>query len=298
MRLKNSIIADPVNPNENVLNIQHGSPAGYIAQYAKTTPGDNTIQENWVNNAAHITRNLIPICLATPEGLKLFNDASLTKRLQKTYVEIHESGMESITGLRVGLTVETEEHSIGWSGEKQKETIKTTRVVSEPTYKFRERQHKPISRFIGDVLVRYLDMDPDTQRPLIATVSDKIKAGYVYSADHKAGIMLFIEPDIAMKTVIEAFICYNFYPIGDVAHSESKLDLEGSGEMVEYEIEYSAITASNAGVRAIGQNFLDNLNKGILSRTPDMLLNVDEKEASVATLEGETGYNNNNGFNN
>jgi len=284
---QNSSVQDPLS-GERYLNVDLGGPgSGYLNSYTGTN--DGKLIEAFISNAAHVKRDLIPVVLAAPHGLTYFKDAGFTRRMQTTYRELIEVQTEKIDGLTSTLTVNTDEHAIGRAGQKQKETIGSTLAISEPVLTWRERVNKPIIRF-WDTLVRYLDMDPETRRPLIAVESDDIRPGFTYTPDMKAGIVAFIEPDIAMKTVIEGYICYNFYPIDDIGEITSSMDIEGDGEMIVYDIKFSAITSNNAGTRRMLQKYLDNMS--VLNFTPDNLIVWDEKDPLYQGSNHDGGYDN------
>ncbi len=286
MRLKNSVRQGFLGEEQPQLDTRFGGQQGFLPNLGRKVPGDSNTYAEWINNAAYVSRNLIAVVIQTPGFFKLFDDAAITKDLQETYVDLMELEAETIEGLQATLTVEVGEHIVGAAGEMQQETVKTTRTRSNVTYTWREKLGKPINRFL-DTLIRYGDMDPDTGTPLITTISTKFKKGNIYTPDYKAGTMMFFEPDLAMKNVVEAFLVTNFFPLtaGEVT---AKRDLSAAGEMKVYSVEFATLTTSNAPTRAYAQKLLDGMT--ILKTNPDSVpVFVSGKSAGVENYAG--GYN-------
>lgn len=251
--------------NAKMLDITLGAQQGFLPRIGRKAPKGATYH-NWINNAAYVSRSLIPVVIDTPEFFDFFQDNSTVADMKKTYVELIEMHPETIDGLTATVTVETDEHRLGGGGEFQKETTNTVRARSAITFTWREKLGKPINRFL-DVLVRYGDMDPDLKIPLITLVSakDKIKTEKgIYTPEMKSGTVLFIEPDLAHINVVEAYMVTNFFPLtaGEIT---SKRDLSAAGEMKVYSVEFSSIVDSGVSTRAYAQEVLD----GMMIPSPD-----------------------------
>ncbi len=286
MRIKNAVRPGFLEEDAVQLDTRYGGQMGFIPRLGTTIPGDTKTYGEWISNAAYVKRNLIPVVIQVPKFFKLFDDAALTKDLQETYVDLMELEAETIDGLQSTLTVETADHPVGAAGEQQQETVKTTRARSNVVYAWREKLGKPINRFL-DLLIRYGDMDPDTGAPLVVASSSKFGKGDIYTPDYKAGTIMFIEPDLAMKNVVEAFLVTNFFPLtaGEVT---AKRDLASAGEMVLYSVEFASLTTSTAAIRARAQKLLDGMS--ILKTNPDNVPSfVDGKDASIEDYDG--GFN-------
>lgn len=286
MRLKNSLRQGIIDTNEVQLDTRFGGQQGFLPSLGRKVPGDSKTYAEWINNAAYVSRNLIAVVIQTPGFFKLFDDASITKDLQETYVDLMELEAETIEGLQATLTVEVGEHLVGSGGEMQQETVKSSRARSNVTYTWREKLGKPINRFL-DILIRYGDMDPDTGAPLITSVSSKFKKGNIYTPNYKAGTVMFFEPDLAMKNVVEAFLVTNFFPLtaGEIT---AKRDLSAAGEMKVYSVEFATLTTSNAATKAYAQKLLDGMT--ILKTNPDEVpVFVSGKDAGIENYSG--GYN-------
>jgi hypothetical protein len=285
MRLEAAVLDnDYLGNKENMLDIKYGSQTGYVPRLGGGV-GKNTYSE-WINNTAYVKRNIIPFVLQTPKFFELMGGKK--KRLQETYIALFETQAETIDGLQSTVAIETDEHIVGAAGEMQEEIIKATRTRSTVSYTFREKAGKPINRFL-DFIIRYGQMDPDTQRPLVTKLSTYNGTNNgLYTPDMYSGTILFVEPDFAHKKVQEAWLCTNMFPksAGEIT---GKRDLSAAGEMAVYTIEMASITVSNISTRVLGQKLLDKLD--ILNVDPDQLPLFVDKTGVAEQGRHDNDYN-------
>lgn len=275
---KSSPMLDPLKAGQD----------GFMPEYAAVINGNN--YEQWINNAAYVSRNVVPIVIRTPEAFNIIGNKVLAKRLKEVWVAMMTYTPLTIDGLNATVTLETVEHRLGASGEMQEEFVKAARARSELTKTYNEKLGKPFNRFL-DFLIRYMIMDPDTQSPLITTLeleAGKLEKGEIYTPDYWTGTMLYIEPDLINKNVVEAYLRTNIAPTsaGEVT---SKRDLSTGGEMKEYSITFTGITLSNERVRTYAQQVLDRMS--VFDLSPDKApLFINAAEAKAAA-ELSTGFN-------
>lgn len=269
-----------------VANLIHGGQNGHFSQVGVIgTDGKN--YDAWVSNAAYIKRNVIPIVLRTPLFFKLMPDSAKWDATLKALMELHPL---AITGLTSGLSVETDEHAIGGAGEMQEEVTNVTRARSTPNFTWKEKQGKAITKFF-DRYIRYGMMDPDTKRVLDANYITDInsQAGGLYTPDWYAFAMLFIEPDITQKHVVDAWLCTNMFPKSNGDRTGSR-DLRSAGEAPEISIDFAAITMNNEAVHVLADKVLASLT--VISKLPDTEMVVVASEIdSNLTAQTKVGYN-------
>jgi len=265
------------------LNIQEAGYDGFLPNITKLV--NNESVDMWIQNSAYISRNLIPVIVRTPKMFDVLVDNKLGDRLRNVYIAMMTHLPITIDGFKATVTLETAEHRVGAAGEMHEEFVKSTRERTTITKTYNEKLGKPINRF-WDFIIRYGIMDPDTQSALITTLNIKpntLEKGGLLTADYYTGTILYIEPDMINKNVVEAYLCQNVAPktAGEIS---SKRDLGASGELREYSIEFTSITTSNESVRAGAQAILDKMT--IFNRNPDSeVVGINEKELkdSLAT---------------
>ena len=291
MRLTNAIdkkgyTADTTSP---VINIEDGNFEGYLPELAKVVNGQN--YESWINGAAYLSRQIIPVVIRTPKAFDILAEKDLGDRLKKIWINMVTTAPLTITGFNRTLTAETTEHRIGAAGEMFDEFTKVTRARTVVTTTYNERMAKPYNKFL-DFIIRYLILDPDTQSPLITTlqlVDGALDKGELYTNDYFTGTIMGIEADVINKNVVETYIVANFAP-KSAGESTARRDLGGSAEMAEYSIEWTGITTSGESARVYGQTTLDRMT--IFKTSPDTApLFINATEARVANEKSDTGFN-------
>lgn len=273
--------------NSPAMNLAYGGQDGFLPKIGLIAK-DGKYYGEWISNQAYIKRNIIPILLQAPRFFDFLPDS---QRWVGMWKSVMEDQPLTIDGLTSGLTVETDEHPIGGAGEVQEEITNVTRAKSSITQTYVERAGKSFTKLF-DFIIRYSMMDPDTKTPLITRYFKSIgDIGNMYTPDFYTTTMLYIEPDITHKVVLDAWLCTNMFPKSN-GERTGKRDLRSAGEKVEHSIEFSAITMNNEAVLRLGNMMLRNLT--VLNKIPDldMVLPIVDAEPRVQAV-GNNGYNRN-----
>ncbi len=284
MRLNDGVrTTDPLGNQHTSLNTKFGSQQGYLPALGAKMPDGKTYGE-WINNAAYISRNVIPFVLEVP---KFFDFFSNPKDWIETFISIFEVHPETIDGLDATLTVEKDQHNVGGGGQVHHEITNVKRPEGAVKYTLREKDGKPINRFL-DLYIRYGIMDPDAKKPLVTLLPGFTK-GMLYTPEYYTFSTLFVEPDITHTRVIEAYLLINQSP-NTAGTVTSKRDLQAAGEMVVYDIETGGIMIYNEGVRTLGQTMLDSLT--VTSINPDSVVTpVDGANLQAAVTDNKFNFN-------
>jgi hypothetical protein len=149
-RISEALIIDAfANDTERPMNnFIHGGMHGW-------TP---TLNE-WVNNAAYVSRPLVCTLLEAPKVFTVLPNSEKWIASLKSLFELHPI---SIDGFNAGLKVDTDERAVGGAGEMQEEFTNVTRERSTPKFTFVEKYGRPIQTFL-DFWIRYGMMDPETK---------------------------------------------------------------------------------------------------------------------------------------
>ncbi len=276
MRLKEAFKEKDVLGRDHLaLNAKFGSQQGYMPSLGAKMEDGKTYEE-WLNDAAFVSVDVIPFVLSTPKYFDFFDNP---KDWTDLFISIFELHPETIDGLDATLTVETDQHNVGRGGQTFKEVTGVKRPETSVKYTLREKRGKPINRFL-DIYIRYCIQDHELGKPLV-TLMPKFKKG-LHTPDMYSFSTLFVEPDITHNNVIEAYLVLNQFPTtaGTVT---SKRDLSTGGEMVVYDIETGGIMVYNESIRKLGQHFLDSLT--VTSVNPDTVVSALNPEDLQATVK-------------
>lgn len=285
-RIKDAVLAKGTayaghNP---ALDLTKGGQNGYMAQIG-VKGADGKYYDAWISNQAYIKKNIIPVVLSYPKFFDFLTDKDKFIAAYKALIELHPL---TIDGLTSGLTVEVDEHAVGGGGEMQEEITNVTRARSTLSFTFKEKAGKSIQKFL-DFMIRYGYLDPDVKKPLVAQfIDDMSKVGGAYTPDYYTGTVIFIEPDVLHKEVVDAWLCTNMF-FKSNGERTGKRDIHSAGEAPELTIESSAITMNNEAVLALATDILSKLS--IINDVPDtdMLTPTGGIDAGVA--KATTGYN-------
>jgi len=248
------------------LNLLDAGYDGFYPELAKTIGGVNF--EKWMNNAAYVSNNIVAVVIRTPKMFDILADTALGSRLRNLYIAVMTHIPLTITGFEATVTLDTTEHRSGAAGELHEEFTKASRGRTRITKTYIEKLGKPLNRFF-DFLIRYGIKDPDTQSPLITTLpltDNSLAKGELLTPDYYTGSILYFEPDMINKNVVEAYYAVNVAPksAGEVT---SKRDLGSGGDTKEYSIEFTSITRSGEAIRRSTQTVLDKMS--IFDKNPD-----------------------------
>jgi len=276
------------NPNEGgktapVMNLSYGG-LGYLPKIGRIGP-DGKNYEEWVSNDAHVSRNVIPILLTYP---KFFNYMPNKDLLIKTYKAIMEEHALTITGFNSGLELETGDNILG-PNLTSKVVTKVNIAETALNMTFRERTNKTFTKFF-DMFIRYGIMDPHSLKPLVSKyITNFEEVERAYLSDMYSCTMLFIEPDITQKAVVDAWLVFNMFPL-KTGDRTGKRDISAAGETVELSIDFNSPTLNTPAVLTLASAVLDSLT--VLNKIPDleMILPVSGVDSTLSSLE-DTGFN-------
>lgn len=289
-RVKNALAVGGSNTNnEKMLNLEFGGQEGWSPRVGYIDDDGKNYSE-WISNHKYVSKNVIAIVLQTPRFFDYMPDPQKWVSTFKSLMELHS---KSIEGLQSGLTAEFSEHAVGGAGEMQEEITNVTRARTTITHTFEEKAGKPINRFLHD-WITYGMMDPDTKHALIGTLSE-FDTKELYTPDYYTASILYLEPDITGRNVVEAWLCTNMAPKSD-GEVIGKRDLVTGGEVREMAIEWTSLTMHNQAVRQLAQKMLDSMTT--IKTNPNdlpMFVSEDPVEARDKDLHEDVspvGYNN------
>ncbi len=223
-------------------NIIDGGQQGYMPDLA-----------NLAGNQNYVRKNTIAILLQAPEGFQDLPDPVMWVDALKALVERHATRIE---GLRSTLNVEWVETVLNGAGEMQQDVGNVTRERSEPAFTWPEKRGKPVKNIMEGWILNLLG-DPVNKIPMVVTrgLAKKINVTPQYTGM----TVLFIEPDVTHREVVEAWLCTNMMP-NTSGPIEGSRDISAGGENVEVSVTFSAVTQYGYGVRKYAQKVLDSLN--------------------------------------
>lgn len=266
------------------LNLRYGGQNGNFARIGMVGP-DGKNYDEWISNQSYVQRNIIPIVIRAPKFFNYMPNPQKWIDAYKALIELHPM---SITGLTSGLTVSVDEHAIGGAGEMQEEVTDVKRARSNVSMTYKEKAGKAITKFL-DYLIRYGMMDPDTKKPLVANFIKNIDdIGGMYTADFYSGTVLFIEPDVTQKVVVDAWLTTNMFPKAN-GERTGKRDIHSAGDSPELTIEWGGITMNNEVVTTMAEGILQNLT--VINKLPDTDMQTSASEIDADVAATQPGYN-------
>lgn len=210
-----------------------------------------------ISNQPYVSRPLIALLVEAPLGFNDLNNPSYWVETLRALVELRA---EKISGLNSTITVVTDETSmVGGAGEMHQDFTNVTRARSNPQFTWPEAYGLPIKAFF-EGWVSNLMMDADSK---IANVNTLVEAGArpgAILADYYTMTVAFIEPDRTHSKVWRAWLCTNMMPDGQLAQAEGNRDLSQAGQGLKYDITFTAVTQTGAGVDYYCQQLLNNIN--------------------------------------
>lgn len=267
-----------------VFNLGFGGQNGYMYRIGMIGP-DGKPYDEWISNQAYVRRNVIPLVLQYPKFFDYMPYPELWIQSYKALMEVHP---KSIDGLNATLTVDTDQHPVGGSGEMQDEITNVTRAPSTPTFVWQEKANRSIQRF-WETYIKFGMMDPVTKKANIHSyLGDIEEIGGMYTPDFYTGTMIFIEPDITNKVVTNAWLCTNMFP-KSAGENIGKRDIHSAGELVEHSIEFTAISTPEEPVLVLAQSLLNNLT--VLNKVPDIDVVIPVADIDSKVQAAKTGFN-------
>ena len=267
-----------------VADLRYGGQNAHFARIGRVG-ADGKSYEEWISNQAYVQRNIIPVVIRAPRFFNFMPEPEKWIEAYKALMELHPL---TITGLMSGLTVDVDVHAVGGAGEEQEEAtnVKRAKTIISTTYK--EKANKSIMKYL-DAYIRYGIMDPDTKKPLVSELIDSIDdIGGMYTADFYTGTVLYIEPDITQKYVVDSWLSTNLFPKTN-GERTGKRDIHNAGEAPELTIEWGGITMNNNVVTELAEKILKDLT--VLRTIPDNDMVAPASEISPAVSGVDVGFN-------
>lgn len=285
MRITDAVLGQDVaySGASNVFDLKYGGQNGYMPKIGTLGPDGNPVEE-WISNQAYVSKNVIAIVIRAPKFFNYMPDTQKWMDAYKALIELHPM---SIGGLNSGLEVEIDEHAIGGDSSVQEEISNVTRAKSNINFVWKEKANKSIVKFL-DMYIRYGMMDPNTKKPLVATFMTVDDITGMYTPDFYSGTVLFIEPDITQKTVVDAWLTTNFFPKA-TGERIGKRNIHAAGETIDLSIDFAGITMNNEAVLRMASNILSNLT--VLSTIPDVNMITPFNAIDPDVAASAIGYN-------
>lgn len=235
------------------VDLRYGAQDGYLPKLANEEG-----YEEWLNHAAYLRNDLIPIPIRVPAFFGLIGDNDIKKKLTELWVEIFTVHAKSITGFDRTLTIETADNDFGTGNNTQQEFVKATRARSSITYAFTEKLGKPIQEFL-EFLIEYGVRDSETKSALVGTIESARKAlkGKIYLPHYFTGTILYAELDLVNVNVTQAWLTANIAPLTAGADTAQR-NLQEAATIATYEVPITGITICTKGTRRLAQAFIDN----------------------------------------
>ena len=230
----------------------------------------------YINNAAYVSRPVIARLVEYPRWVDYMPNPEVFRRAIKNWFEVQTK----IDGLQKGIQVDFVEQEIGAAGHRQFDVNKATITQSDVTHSCMDKVGLPFQNLMT-IWIRYGMVDPESQLPLIHTVSDSIGD---HLPDMWSATVLYFEPDIRMKSVQKAWLMTNMGPRNN-GPDEARRDLQAGGSPLELSIPFTGLQDTSIGVQNFAQSELSKMSrKGLnpLTRTA-FVTAIDADVAAIAT---------------
>lgn len=230
----------------------------------------------YINNAAYVSRPVIARVVEFPRWVDYMPNSEVFRRAIKNWFEVQTK----IDGLQKGIQVDFVEQEIGAAGHRQFDINKATITQSDITHSAMDKVGLPFQN-LHTIWIRYGMIDPESQLPLIHTVSDAIGD---HLPDMWSATVLYFEPDIRMKSVQKSWLMTNMGPRNN-GTDEARRDLQAGGSPLELSIPYTGLQDTSLGVLNFAQSELSKMSrKGLnpLTRTA-FVSAIDADVANIAT---------------
>lgn len=239
---------------------------------------------------------MISVMLAYPLFLDILPGGDVLKQHFKV---IHEEHPLSIEGINLTMTPDYQKSAHGGAGQQISILTNMTLAESAPSFSFQERAGKLYTAFY-DYWFRVGGMNPETK---FAEITHMVERGLLPDLPLEnffSMAMMHIEPNAFGTKVVEAAITHNMMPASGVPREMARNMPEGD-TVLQFSMEYTAVTESNAAVRDIAQEYLDlislygvnpnNRQASFDSIHPDLLSAgaVGWKESISARARGQRG---------
>lgn len=236
----------------------------------------------WTSSANYVRQRILPVLISGPALLKYMSNPAQQLAALKSLMELMA---QKIDGLNSSVTWDYDGPLVGNAGEKFESAIKASRAVSAPAYTWAEKYGMAVTRYWTEY-GRQLILDPDLGFPgIVSSPSYKAAGSPPILPEQQSIMMLFIEPDITLTSVTNAWLCSNMQPrsAGDIMGSR---EMGMTGEIKEVAIEFTAFTEIGKAVNTLANKYLDSLKLGDLRPLDlDGFLNKPSAEINNAAIK-------------
>lgn len=218
--------------------------------------GQQVEMAGYVSSTPYVRKNLVAKVLETPRGFQDLDEPSTWIAVYKALIELHP---KSIEGFNAQLTVDTVSTPFGGAGEEIEAPSDVKRAKSSPSLSWVDKYGRPISTFWDNYILELIG-DPITKTPNVMTRAQmRNKKLPDMLPDYIGGTVIFFEPDPTFTMVDKAWLVTNFWPKSG-APIEGRRDLTSGGDMLEFSIEFTALSQVGFGVIALAQRLLNEMN--------------------------------------
>lgn len=197
-----------------------------------------------------------PLELVVIESPRFFNLMPNPQQWQASFRNMIERKAIRVEGYQAGLTVETDDHPAGGSGEMMQEPVNVTRARSTPSLSYIDPYGRPIQRF-HELWIRYAIMDPDAKYAMLTTLGSRSPSDLL--SDWYSATILAYEPDPIHRGVEKAWLTTNFYPLSNGEVSGVR-DLTTASELSRLTLEYAGLSAVGNGIDAFATEIMNFTN--------------------------------------
>lgn len=208
----------------------------------------------FVSNQAHKNSPLICVLLEAPGFLQYMDKSN---RLVETLKYIMEVQSLTISGFSETLNVDVDQRAVGGAGAQQQEVVNVTRDQPTPSHTFVDKYGRPIQKFL-EFWIEYGLMSAESKFPLAPLLANgKIKD---MGPDMYSMSCLYFEPNITMTGINRAWLCVNMFPLSS-GSSDAGRDLQQSSNILDLDIQFTALAQQGVGVQRLALGILEKYNK-------------------------------------
>lgn len=207
----------------------------------------------WASNSKYRPSQLNVVVFEAPRAFQELPNGEYYVNTFKALVELHA---EKWSGFQSTLEVATTEVAVGGANEMFQTPSKVTRARTQPVCELTDLYGRPIQNFLED-WIYYLIGDPDTQTPMINTISG-VRVGDMLNDQYSATILAYTH-DPSRTKVDKAWLSVNVFPMG-AGDNTAERDLTSAREPGTLSINWAAFTQVGRGVEMLAQAYMDSLN--------------------------------------
>ena len=243
-----------------------GGQYGYMPNY-----------EEYLQAHPYVGANIIAVMLRPPAAFSLLPNGD---KWIATCRALFETQRQRITGLNMGLKVETTTVPFGGAGQVFHEPTDVKEDQTNLVMSLPEKAGQPWFWFFAE-WIRLLIMDPASKVPAINTLPG-INIEELTAADRGATVAFF-EPDRLHKRVLKAWIGTNIYPL-ETGENIGQYDVNSPQDKRDLDIPFAGLYQTGRGPIMTCQRLLDAMT--LTGANPNMQRSFIE-EVSPDTLAAQ-----------